>query len=88
MEKACPPNPAVLDIAARWARVTGVKDRFVLFDFSIADRDLTVELIMPYPAFREFCADNGAVMSVEPGAEAGFERLKWLARDARRIRAG
>lgn len=87
MAQARPPEPPLLDIAARWARVTGVNGRFVLFDFTIADRDLTVELIMPYPAFHEFCADNHAVMSVQPGAKADYERLKWLAGDARRIRS-
>lgn len=87
MEKAGPLEAPLLDIAARWARVTGVNGRFVLFDFTIADRDLTIELIMPYQAFHEFCADNHAVMSVQPGAKADFERLKWLAGDVRRIRS-
>ncbi len=49
---------------AAFVRVTGVRrDRFVEFDFSIgeirdADTDLAVEMILPYPAFREFCAER------------------------------
>ena len=31
-------------------------DRFIEFDFSIGDPDLTVELILPKAAFQEFCA--------------------------------
>lgn len=34
--------------------------RFIEFDFSIGDPDLTVELILPASAFEEFCAMHHA----------------------------
>ncbi len=37
--------------------------RFVEFEFSIFDADLSVELIMPIAAFHEFCAAQNAIVS-------------------------
>ncbi|AUW60550.1 phenol hydroxylase (plasmid) [Sphingobium sp. SCG-1] len=75
-------QPKPLDVTERWAQVTGAHGRFVLFNFVVADPDLSVDLILPYKAFTEFCATNRAVLTVEPGAAAPFERLKWLSKDA------
>ena len=84
MTTTCRGSPQKLDFHARWARVTGTHGPFVLFDFTIADPDLTVELIMPYPAFTEFCRDNRAVLAVHRDAAEPFERLKRQAeRDGR-----
>ncbi len=68
-------QPGVPDINKRWVRVTGTHGDFVLFDFTIGDPDLTVELILPFPAFLEFCATNHAPATVEPAAQAAYERL-------------
>lgn len=54
------PGP-VMDVGKRYVRVTGAHDGFVEFDFSIGDPDITVELILPRPAFEEFCRANKAV---------------------------
>lgn len=44
-------------------RVTGIRrGRFVEFDYSVGDRDLSVELIMPLAAFDEFCRRDGTVV--------------------------
>lgn len=43
----------------RWVRVLReTESRFVEFEFFVSDKDLCVELILPTPAFREFCAIN------------------------------
>lgn len=59
-------------------RVTGTRlGRFVEFDFSINDADLTVELVMPFDAFEQFCRDQSAVLL--PPAEAAQTELEQLA---------
>jgi phenol hydroxylase P0 protein len=43
----------------RWVRVRReTENRFVEFEFFVFDKDLYVELILPEPAFKEFCAIN------------------------------
>lgn len=43
-------------IGQAYVRVTGERlGKYVEFEFSIDDKDLTVELIMPHEAFRLFC---------------------------------
>ena len=46
----------------KFVRVTGVRSgRYVEFEFSVNDADLTVELILPFAAFEEFCTLQEAV---------------------------
>lgn len=46
-----------------FVRVTGIRNgTFVEFEFALGDRDLSVELIMPFAAFDEFCRRQGAVL--------------------------
>lgn len=48
------------DPARRFISLTRVRrDGFIEFDFAVGDPDLSVELILPAPAFREFCAAQG-----------------------------
>jgi phenol hydroxylase P0 protein len=43
----------------RWVRVLNeTESGFIEFEFFVSDRDLFVELILPVPAFRDFCASN------------------------------
>jgi phenol hydroxylase P0 protein len=66
----------------KFVRVTGVRSgRYVEFEFSVNDADLTVELILPFAAFEEFCTLQEAVR-LKPAAEAAseFEKLAWRAR--------
>lgn len=43
----------------------------VEFDFVYGDPDLTVELVLPVPAFQDFCIENGClVTAAEPGIAA------------------
>lgn len=60
-----------------YVRVTGLRrEKFVEFEFSIGDADLTIELILPTAAFAEFCAENQAV--VLPPAPAGSVAMNRL----------
>jgi hypothetical protein len=43
----------------RWVRILRqTENGFVEFEFFVSDQDLFVELILPVPAFRDFCASN------------------------------
>ena len=66
----------------KFVRVTGVRSgRYVEFEFSVNDADLTVELILPLAAFEEFCALQEAVRLPPAKEIAGeFEKLAWRAR--------
>lgn len=53
-------------------------DGFVEFDFSYGDPDLYVELILPAPAFHEFCANNSTrFLSNSNAAALDADRRKW-----------
>ena len=66
----------------KFVRVTGIRnERFVEFEFSINDSDLTVELILPLRAFDEFCTlQEAVVLPSEPGAVGELEKLAWRER--------
>ncbi|RBP05114.1 phenol hydroxylase subunit [Roseiarcus fermentans] len=76
----------------KFVRVTGVRSgRYVEFEFSVNDADLTVELILPFSAFEEFCTLQEATR-LPPAAEVAteFDRLTWRARQPgllRRVQA-
>ncbi|MBP2227913.1 hypothetical protein J2847_001195 [Azospirillum agricola] len=54
-----------------YVRVMAIRDgRFVEFAYALGDDDLSVELIMPFAAFDEFCRREGAVM-LGPAEAAG-----------------
>lgn len=66
----------------KFVRVTGVRSaRYVEFEFSVNDADLTVELILPFAAFEEFCTLQ-EVVRLQPEGEVAnaFEKLAWRAR--------
>jgi len=65
------------DIAESTIRVIGVRRAtYVEFEYSLADELLVVELVMPYPAFDEFCAINKArMLAPKPDAAAAFAEL-------------
>ncbi len=66
----------------KFVRVTGVRSgRYVEFEFSVNDADLTVELILPLSAFEEFCTLQEATR-LPPEAEVAnaLDKLAWRAR--------
>lgn len=58
-------------------RVTGVRrNQFVEFQFSIDGPSLSLDLVLPYPAFREFCLNNKAVvLPSDAKAQMALDRL-------------
>jgi phenol/toluene 2-monooxygenase (NADH) P0/A0 len=60
------PNPKIelpaCDTSRKFVRVLADRaDGFVAFEFSIGWPELAVELLLPAPAFAEFCAANGVL---------------------------
>jgi phenol hydroxylase P0 protein len=64
-----------------FVKVKGARlGKFIEFEFSINDRDLTIELILPVQAFREFCeAQNVTLLPSDSSAEVDAERAAWRA---------
>ncbi|HLN24886.1 MAG TPA: phenol hydroxylase subunit [Patescibacteria group bacterium] len=57
------------DLLTSYACVKTIRHgKFVEFDFSINDNDLSVELIMPFGAFEEFCRMRNAIVTYPDGA--------------------
>lgn len=68
--------PTLLD--SRFIRVRNRRcDGMVEFDFAIGAPEIFVELIMPEPAFRQFCTDNHVIdlTGSMPAADAFDVRL-------------
>jgi phenol hydroxylase P0 protein len=66
----------------KFVRVTGIRlDRYVEFEFSVNDADLTIELILPFAAFDEFCElQKAVVLQPEPTTVDDLGRLAWRSR--------
>ncbi|MGO9485725.1 MAG: phenol hydroxylase subunit [Rhodomicrobium sp.] len=64
-----------------FVKVKGTRlGKFIEFEFSINDEDLTIELILPVAAFREFCASQSVtILPSDPSAEVDAERAAWRA---------
>ncbi|MBS0445245.1 MAG: phenol hydroxylase [Proteobacteria bacterium] len=62
-----------------FVRVTGtLAERFVEFEFAIGDPELSIDMVLPFEPFREFCAAHRvAPLSAEDGARLDRERMKW-----------
>lgn len=59
------------DATRRYVRVCQERaDGFVEFEFAIGEPEMFVELMLPMPAFHEFCLANGVIL-LEPLAEEG-----------------
>ena len=53
------------------------RDLFVEFEFQWGDPDLAVELVLPYPAFREFCAEHRSrILPADSKTEAEYNALQ------------
>ena len=62
------------ELGKTFVRVIGTQlDRFIEFEFSVNDEDLTVELVMPKQAFEEFCETQRVEMLPERIAETEAE---------------
>jgi len=74
----------------KFVRITGIRlDRYVEFEFSVNDADLTIELILPFAAFDEFCtAQQAVVLHPEPATATDLERLAWRSRQPGLLQRG
>ncbi len=65
-------------LGERAVRVVGVRRaRFVEFEFWLSRQDLSLQLVLPYPQFVEFCAEQGAaVLPPRSDAAQAFARLQ------------
>jgi len=66
----------------KFVRVIGMRlGRYVEFEFSVNDADLTIELILPIAAFDEFCALHEVTVLPSESATAGDpQHLAWRSR--------
>ncbi|HJV87925.1 MAG TPA: phenol hydroxylase subunit [Noviherbaspirillum sp.] len=70
-------NTSTFDTTRKYVRVMETRDNgMVEFEFSIGDPELFVELLLPAPAFTEFCEAN-AVTVLGSKAQASGEASQW-----------
>lgn len=64
-----------------FVRVLGTRSgRFVEFEFILGDEDLSVELILPLQAFKEFCeARHATILPPADAVAAELDRMAWRA---------
>lgn len=70
------------DTTRKYVRVIETRGNgMVEFEFAIGEPELFVELLLPAPAFAEFCAANAVTMLGKPEpavtAEADSEAAQW-----------
>lgn len=67
------------DISKCYVRITGVRNNELIeFDFAIGEPEMYVELVLPFPAFQQFCANNKVIsMTTEEAAIVDHDRMKW-----------
>lgn len=52
-----------MDTNKRWVNILRkTENGFVEFEFFVSDADLCIELILPEPAFKEFCLNNRIIV--------------------------
>lgn len=63
-------------------RIIGIRrDAYVEFEFSLGDKTLTIELILPFAAFAEYRARYQAkILPPKPEIAEAIERLSWRLR--------
>lgn len=77
MTAASPPS---FDVQKRYVRiVTEHASGMVEFEFAVGEPGLFVEMVMPGPEFRQFCADQGVTPTrgALPEADAGSADHEW-----------
>lgn len=74
-----PQNKPAFDAKRRYVRFRDLRDDgYVLFEFAIGDPELAVELILPLPAYREFCRANAVTwVTRDQGIALDFDKSKW-----------
>lgn len=74
-----PADPTEFDPERHYVRITGIRNNNLIeFDFAIGEPEIYVELILPFQAFQEFCANNDVhYLTSEQAAAVDFDRMKW-----------
>ena len=74
-----PQRMPAFDAARRYVRFRELRsDGYVLFDFAIGDPEIAVELVLPLPAYQEFCRTNAVTWVTRAQADAvDIESSKW-----------
>ena len=70
-----------------FARVTGERNGIIEFEYGVGDLSLAIELMLPPPAFEEFCRTNAVEIVTEARAEPTSdeeEAIGWLPSDVQR----
>lgn len=68
---------STFDAGRRYVRICKRRPNgFIEFEFSIGDPELAVELMLPEPAFHEFCLDNEVIV-LDP---ATSDQGDWVSR--------
>ena len=68
-------------------RVTGERNGIIEFEYGVGDLSLALELMLPPPAFEEFCRANAVEIVTEARADAENEAeqaIGWLPSDVQR----
>lgn len=78
---------ATMDTTRRFVRLSGERPNgFVEFEFAIGEPEIFVEMILPRPAFAEFCAANRVEMLPPRDPEAPQGDWDWRLADATHTR--
>ncbi len=78
--QALPSLGSGVDINRRYVRVREVRaNGFVEFEFALGEPHLFVEMLLPQPAFEDFCRCQGVTPTdgALPAAEAGSDAHEW-----------
>ena len=69
----------IFDISKRYVRITGIiNNKLIEFDFSIGEPEMYIELVLPFQAFQDFCANNHVEhLNAEDAALVDYDKMKW-----------
>lgn len=71
-------NTHTFDTTRKFVRVIETRDNgMVEFEFAIGEPELFVELLLPGPAFTEFCAANQVTLLEKGSTPTGAEASQW-----------
>ena len=74
-------------VPRKLVRVTGERNGIIEFEYGVGDLSLAIELMLPPPAFEEFCRTNAVEIVTDKRADAATEEeraMSWLPSDVQR----
>ena len=76
-------QPSTDGLGEKYVRITGAKSpNLIEFEFAIGDPALYVELLLPEPAFAQFCRDQQVTFLDADEAASEASDWTWSLRDA------